>query len=198
MIKILSILLFVVFAFSGCAGNEPNRFYLLTPATGPAIVADAPEQNSLNIVIGPIRLPDYLNRTQIVTRVSDNELELGWSDRWAEPLDRNFSRTLAQNLEQLLRCRCSSALASRLPPGTTHRIEADVVRMDGVLGQKAFLDVWWSIYTPEKKILLARKSSFVQPVKGRGYEALVQAESENLFAFSREIAIAIAEMTILR
>lgn len=194
MIRILSTLLFVMFLFSGCAGNEPRRFYLLTSEAGPARVDNIPARDDLNIAIGSVRLPDYLNRTQIVTRISDNELEFGWFDRWAEPLERNFSRTLAQNIEQLLHCRCSPVLAARLPPGITHRIEAEVVRMDGILGEKAFLDVWWSIHAPDKKILLTRRSSFAQPIKGRGYEALVQAESRNLFDFSREIADAIAGM----
>lgn len=195
MIKILSALVFVVFTFSGCAGNEPKRFYLLTPGASPAPMAGETKQNNLVIVIGAIRLPDYLNRSQIVTRVSDNELQLGWFDRWAEPLERNFSRILTQNIEQLLHCRCTSVLGPKLPPGITYRIEVDVVRMDGILGQKAFLDVWWSISTADKKTVLTRKSSFVQPVSGRGYEALVQAESRTILDFSREIATAIAELT---
>jgi uncharacterized lipoprotein YmbA len=189
MKKILSILVVVMLAFSGCASTEPTRFYLLSPEANPAPIAGVAEQTNITIVIGAIRLPEYLKRSQIVTRLSENEL-----DRWAEPLERNFTQVLTQNIEQLLHCRCTSALATKLPPGITHRIEVDVVRMDGILGQKASLEAWWSIYTPEKKILLTRRSSITQPVKGRGYEAFVQAQSKALFDFSREIATAIGEL----
>lgn len=195
MTRILTTLLLVILAFSGCAGTEPARFYLLSPGVNPGFAGGVTEQTDFIVMVGVIRLPEYLNRSQIVTRLSENELELGWSDRWAEPLERNFSQVLAQNLEQLVHCRFVSVLAPTKPLlGITHRIEVDVVRMDGVLGQKACLDAWWSIHTPEKKTLLTRKSSLVQPVKGYGYEAFVQAQSRALFDLSREIATAISEL----
>lgn len=191
MKKALATLLLAIVALSGCAGTEPTRFYLLTPETSPVPVAGTIKENGLIILIGAIRLPEYLNRSQIVTRVSDNEIELGWQDRWAEPLERNFTRIFAQNLEQLLFCRCPSALTAKSAPGITHRVEADVMRMDGILGQKAFLEVRWSVYDPDKRLLVSRRSSLVHPVNGTGYEAFVRAQSAALFDFSREVATAI-------
>lgn len=194
MTKIFMTIVLVMLVLSGCASIEPTRFYLLSPRANPVPVTGDIEKGNVTIVIAAIRLPEYLNRYQIVTRVSDNELELGWQDRWAESLERNFTRILAQNVEQLLLCRCTSAPAPKSPTDITYRLEADVIRMDGVLGEKAYLDVWWSVYTPEKKLLLSRRSSFVQPVEGRGYEAFVQAQSTALFDFSRELAAAIAKL----
>ncbi|HAR95695.1 MAG TPA: hypothetical protein DCR97_07005 [Deltaproteobacteria bacterium] len=194
MKSILATLALVTVALSGCATTEPTRFYLLSAGANPALEANSPKKSDLTVVIDPIRLPEYLNRSQIVTRVSDNELQLGQQDRWAESLERTFTRILAQNLEGLLFCRCVSALAPRLPPGITHRVEVDVIRMDGILGQKVFLDIRWSVSTPEKKLLLSRKSSFVELVKGSGYEAFVRAQSAALFDFSREVAKAILEL----
>jgi hypothetical protein len=194
MKKALATLLLAIAALSGCAGTESTRFYLLTPEANPVPVAGTVKGNGLAITIGPIRLPEYLNRSQIVTRVSDNEVELGWQDRWAEPLERNVTRALARNLEQLLFCRCLSAVTSKSAPGATYRVEADVTRMDGILGQKVFLEVWWSVYDPDKRLLLSRRSCLDRPVKGAGYEAFVQAQSAALFNFSREVATAIVEL----
>lgn len=195
MMKALSILVVFVLVLSGCAGTEATRFYLLSPESKPPAVTGDMEKASVTIAVGSVRFPEYLNRPQIVTRLSENELEFGWSDRWAEPLERTFSRVLAQNIEQLLHSRCSSVPAPRSSRGVTYRIEVDVVRMDGILGEKACLDVWWSIGSPERKPFLTRRSSFAQPVRGRGYEAFVQAQSWALFDLSREIAIAIAGLT---
>lgn len=195
MIRILCTFIIAMLAVSGCASTDPTKFYLLSPETNPAPVAAVPDRTTLRVVVAPVRFPEYLSRSQIVTRVSENELELGWYDRWAEALDRNFSQVLAENIGQLLNCRCASIHTPRSPSGVTHRVEVDIVRMDGELGQKAFLDVWWSIYSGEKKLLLSRRSSLTQPIKGQGYDAFVRAQSKLLFTLSREIATAIAGMS---
>jgi uncharacterized lipoprotein YmbA len=48
--------------------------------------------------VGPITLPKYLDRPQIVTRSGRNPLTLAEFDRWAKPLQDNVSRVLAENL----------------------------------------------------------------------------------------------------
>jgi hypothetical protein len=52
--------------------------------------------------IGPIRFPGYLDRQEMVTRTAPNRIDLSENDRWAEPLEANFARTLSQNLSSLL------------------------------------------------------------------------------------------------
>ena len=73
---------------------DASRFYLLTPsaATG------APPAGSRGLVIGlgPTKLPDYLLRSEIATRVSPNRVAYADDHRWAEPLERNFNRVLAE------------------------------------------------------------------------------------------------------
>ena len=54
------------------------------------------------IGLGPIKLPEYLDRDEVVTRVGPNRLELSDKDRWAEPLNDNFRQVLAQDLTQSL------------------------------------------------------------------------------------------------
>ena len=72
-----------ILALTGCAGSESVRYYVLsaTPA-GPvgAAVRDIP------VGVGPVELPEYLDRPQIVTRTSQNELNVADFDRWAESL----------------------------------------------------------------------------------------------------------------
>ena len=54
------------------------------------------------IGVGPITVPKYLDRPQIVTRSGRNQLALGEFDRWAEPLQDNVLRVLAENLAFLI------------------------------------------------------------------------------------------------
>jgi hypothetical protein len=50
----------------------------------------------------PARLPGHLERPQLATRVAPGELRFDEFVRWAEPLDADVTRTLAENLALLL------------------------------------------------------------------------------------------------
>jgi uncharacterized lipoprotein YmbA len=56
----------------------------------------------MTIGIGPVTLPKYLDRPQIVTFTSPYALNVVEFDRWAEPLESTFVRVLAENLALLL------------------------------------------------------------------------------------------------
>src|SRR5438477_3368390 len=90
---------------SGCSlgrQSPPVRLYTLTTLSP----ADAGQHTSstqgIAIGVGPVELPQYVNRPQIVTGDSGNELQRAAFEQWAEPLETNFSRVLAQNLALLL------------------------------------------------------------------------------------------------
>ncbi|MBV8774825.1 MAG: membrane integrity-associated transporter subunit PqiC, partial [Deltaproteobacteria bacterium] len=54
------------------------------------------------IGLGPVQLPEYLDRPELVIRTSPNGFELSETDRWAEPLADNFRHILANDLTNLL------------------------------------------------------------------------------------------------
>ena len=82
--------------FAGCAATTPTRFYTLS-----SLVAAPGEASQglphLAIGVGPVTLPEYLNRPQIVTRVGSNRIALADFESWAEPLDGLFARILTEN-----------------------------------------------------------------------------------------------------
>src|SRR3546814_5086338 len=90
------VLLFV----TGCAGSLPTRHYLLE-SMAPTTV-DETEEDAV-IAVAPVTLPAYLDRPDIVTRSTDNRLELADFDEWAEPLDDNITQVHAENLGHPLR-----------------------------------------------------------------------------------------------
>jgi len=93
-------LLLALVVLAGCLGPrpDPSAFFLLSPVAPSAGAAAVP----VTLGVGPVTIPGYLDRPQIVVRVSDNELSLSEVDRWAEPLLENISRTLEENLARLL------------------------------------------------------------------------------------------------
>jgi len=95
---------FVIAACSPLAPQpDPSRYFILTPLakSGDPSAAMSNGNQGLLVGVGPIEFPDYLRRTQVVTRDA-NQIELSARNQWAEPLDMNFQRTLVENLSTLL------------------------------------------------------------------------------------------------
>src|SRR5262245_66066254 len=86
----------------GACASTPSRFYILNALTASDTMAATAGEQGPVIGVGPIMLPKYLDRPQIVTRASRNQLTLGEFDRWAEPLQDNVTSVLAENLARLI------------------------------------------------------------------------------------------------
>jgi uncharacterized lipoprotein YmbA len=175
---------------SGCASSPIPRYYLLSSleATSPETKPSA-EGRCFSIGIGPINIPDYLNRPQIITRGTSVEFTLAEFDRWGEPLKDNLKHVLAKNLSTLL---CTKAIAFFPWKGgipIDHRIEMEVLRLDGSLGGNVSLEVWWMVFSGDgKRMLVSKRSTFTEAVGGQDYKSLVGAHSRALGTLSREIA----------
>ena len=183
----------LLMTFMACASNAPSRFYVLSSLTGTGGEPEmASDKRRVTIGVESVELPAYLDRQQIVTRVSANELHLAGFDEWAEPLGDNFTRVLMENLSILISPNSFIILAARGPEPTDYRVQVEVTRFDGRLGGDASLLARWTIFgKDDKKIFLTRKSSFKEATGGPDYKALVAAQNRTVEAFSREIAGAI-------
>ncbi|MGH7813203.1 MAG: PqiC family protein [Candidatus Binataceae bacterium] len=94
-------------AIAGCSSilaPQPDRtkFYVLTPVPESATPAQNGAPNGRVIGLGPVKLPAYLDRPEIVTRAAPNRIELSKIDRWAEPLHGNFVQVLSRDLSARL------------------------------------------------------------------------------------------------
>ena len=85
----------------GCGASPRENFYMLPTdrtSTCPFDGASTPAR----IVVGPITLPEIVDRPQFVVRVGPNQVAIAEQHRWAEPLKSQISRVIAQNLAQFL------------------------------------------------------------------------------------------------
>ena len=74
---------------TACGSSPPVRYFSLSSTvTGGGQDAE----NAVVLGLGPIRMAEYLNRSQIVTRGSDAEIKVDEFNRWAEPLGLVFHR----------------------------------------------------------------------------------------------------------
>jgi uncharacterized lipoprotein YmbA len=182
---------FLVMVLLGCASTPPTRFFVLSPVSGFEKMGNREGERCFAIGIGPVKIPEYLNQPEIVTRITQNEVRLDEFVKWAEPLENNISRALAENLPSLLCVRTIAIFPWRGQISLDYRIDVHVIQMDGILGESASLDVAWSITdgTGHKKSPLSTKrSTYKEPTGGGDYEAFVSAQSRNLASLSRDIA----------
>jgi uncharacterized lipoprotein YmbA len=191
--RLLIALGLLVVLLAGCASSPSSKFYQLTPLQNRTSIApDAcPEQNQL-IAIGPVRIPDYLDRPQIVTRAGKNELKLSEFDRWAGSLESDVTQVLVEDISSLLAADRFSAVRwtpypeSQVP--ASYRVEVLVDRFEGALGDSVLLKAQWVVFAQNGRLLLKREAMITAQVGGTSYDALVAAMSSALERLSQDIA----------
>lgn len=186
-------LLFLVAA--GCAPTPPSDFYVLSPMAAAGEASAAPPRDSLSVSVGPVKIPEYLNRAQIVTRSGQNRLEVNEFNRWGGSLASNISGVIAENLSVLLGTDEVFVFPTQDPISPRYRIVLTVAKFDGTLGEDAVLDARWFITGPRRREQLATGRTVVRETPGGGdYDAYVAAQSRAVEALSRDVA---AEIVLL-
>ena len=192
------ILMFSLSILGGCLPkpSAPTKLYILSPLAGPAVeMHNKTDEIFMTIGVGPVHLPEYLDRLEIVTRINPNELKLAEFDIWAEPLQVNFTRVLIENISRLLITEPVAVFPWEASPQVDFQIGIELVRLDGDIAGKAFLTAQWSILnSSNKSILFSKKSQYTESVDGTGYSALVAAQSRMIGALSHDIAEAIKSL----
>jgi uncharacterized protein len=182
----LVLLFLLAICLSACAGKTASsKFYVLSPM--PQSKLSGAEGATIGVF--PVAMPDYLDRPQLVNRVSENEIQFDEFNRWAEPLKDNFYRVLVENLSTLLNSEKIIKTGQNLGVPVALQIGVEVVQFDGALGGDVVLIVRWGFFGEGgKKLLMAKRSSFKEPTGAATYEAFVAAQSRTVAALSREIA----------
>jgi hypothetical protein len=142
----------------------------------------------MTIGIGPIEFPDYLRRLEVVTRTSDNQLDLSSEKRWGEPLDKNFARVLSENLSQLLNTQQLEKYPWPRRTEIDYQVTVDVQRFETSANGQSQLVARWTIKDGRTgKDLYASETNASAPV-GQGEAGASAALSSNLATLSRDIA----------
>lgn len=181
----------------GCASSSPSRFYQLSALSVQTVsTRDVPREGSIVVSVGPLRIPDYLDRPQIVTRSGKNELKLAEFDRWAGSIESDIIRVLVEDIsaqlpsDRFFVVRWLPLLESQV--ASSYKVEIMVNRFEGTLGGEVSLHAQWALFGKEKQLPLMKQLNISEPVKGSSYEALVDAMSRALERLSREIAERVA------
>ncbi|MFN8010517.1 MAG: PqiC family protein [Holophagaceae bacterium] len=184
-VRALGVLLLALTA-SCLRRSDPVVLHVLRPLS-PAREGAPAAAPALEVM--PVRLPEALQRTQLVTEAGAGALAISERHRWANGLDRDVQRVLAENLAALL----GSEAVVPFPDGervkAAWRLELDVQRLDGRPGGTLMLRATWML-VPAKggAAAVRRRVSLDEPVGGPGLESLAAAHDRILDRLSREIA----------
>jgi uncharacterized lipoprotein YmbA len=171
----------------GCRSSSATRHHVLNPA----IATPSPGTSSagtLRVVgIGPVSLPAYLDRPQVVMRTAPDDIEVREFDQWGEPLRDGITRVVAVNVARLL----PESLVVVFPWRSTERIRyqivVEVTQMDGPAGGNVTLDARWRLLDAAGKQVVARAVHLSEPA-GPSAATTASAMSRAIGTLSRDIA----------
>ncbi|SEB15720.1 PqiC family protein [Paraburkholderia sartisoli] len=176
-----------VATLAGCASPKA-AFYTLSPqapgeSTGPAM--------PVTVLIGPVTVPELVDRPQIVVRAGANQVTIDEFARWADSLKSQIPRVMAADLAQELNSPRVSTYPMAGDPAAAWRVQIDVQRLDATLGDAVTVDASWSVSPPGKRAPLSGRSTVREPSAGAGYDALVAACSRAFATVSLDISASI-------
>ena len=179
----------------GCGTSPKATFYSLTSSNPPDTSQPAAPYR---IAIGPVMVPELVDRPQMVLRIGANKVMIAEYARWAEPLKSEIPRVIAANLTFLI----GGAQVSTYPQNTNAdadcQVFIDLQRFDSTLGDAATLEVLWTVLLPKSGKLRGGRSAVREAAGVDGYDALVAAHARALAAVSHDIAQAIDSLRTAR
>ena len=133
--------LFLALLLAACGSTPKESFYTLSapPPVDPA------GQPTLSVVVGPVTVPEAVDRTPMVLRTGPNQVDIEDLHRWAEPLKAAIPRVLAAHLARDLGSARVSSSRQAAGADADYRIAVDVTRFESSLTEGALLEASWTV-----------------------------------------------------
>ena len=175
---------------TACASSPQPRYYTLaTPITSGESAANS--KAPYKVAVGPVTLPEIVDRPHLVVRSGANQVVIAEQHRWAEPLKSELPHVIAANLSRELGGAWVTNSRQRASVDADYRVLIDVQRFDSVLGEAVTVEALWVIRASAGGEARRGRSLARESVNGSGYDALVAAHERALATISHDIADAL-------
>lgn len=172
-----------------CA-SSPASYYTLS-AVEKTASAHFP---SVSIAVGPVSIPDSIDRPQMVLQKGENKVTIDELNRWAASPREGIQRVVMENLSYLL----GTSRVYRYPQGPTnssgYRIEIEVLKFESTLGVDAYLDAIWTVRRVNGGEIKTGRTTSGQTAANESHEAMAAAHSRALGVLSRDLAQAVQSL----
>jgi len=179
----------------GCGSSPKETYYTLSSAATMNGAIPASGESTYSISVGPVTLPDAVDRPQLVLRAGPNEVTFEELHRWAGSLKSEIPRIIAENLAADLNVRRVAAYPQSAGDHADYRVLVDIQRFDSTLGESVTIDALWTVKRTSDGVLRTGRSNATESSNGGSYEGVVAAHSRALAMISREIAEAIRSVS---
>jgi len=182
--------LLTISSLTGC-GSSRETYYTLSAGAAVNAATSANGESAYSIAVGPITLPEVVDRPQFVLRAGPNEVSIVELHRWAGPLKSEIPRIIADNLAADLNVKRVAAYPQSAGDNADYRVLVDIQRFDSTMGESVTIDALWTVKRVSDGVLRTGRSTARESGSGGSYDAVAAAHSRALATISREIAEAI-------
>jgi uncharacterized lipoprotein YmbA len=178
---------------AACVGAPAPReqfFTLSSPNPGVA----PPASDTPSIYVGPVTVPEAVDRPSMVLRTSPNQVDVSDDYRWAEPLRNAIPRVIGDVLARDLAI--SRVLTSRSASATPVdvRVAIEIEQFDSSLANGATIDAVWSVKNTANGKSRNGRSAVHEAMISQGPAGIAAAHSRALENIGKEIAAAVREV----
>jgi uncharacterized lipoprotein YmbA len=171
----------------GCRSSPATRHHVLNPVIEMPSAGTARAATPRVVGVGPVRVPAYLDRPQMVMRATRDDIEVREFDQWGEPLRDGIARVVAVNLARLSPESLVVVFPWRSTETVRYHIVLEVAQMDGAAGGNVTVDARWRVLDASGQQVAARAAHLSEPA-GPGAGTTASAMSRALGTLSRDIA----------
>jgi uncharacterized protein len=192
--RVLTASFLMTFILFGCGTNPTVHYYTLNSINPPQTLLTGEGgdircgDSRCTVGIGPVDIPDYLERPHIVARSSENEAVVAEYDRWAGSLKQDVTRVLIENVSYHLPAGTPVLSWKRNIP-MDYRVAVDITRLDIAPGRAVVMGAQWAVFLKDKKApQVLQNQRFTETVASRDYGEIVSAINRIMLQLSGEIA----------
>ncbi len=188
--------IFTAAAIAGCANTPPAQFYIMSPVLSSSTAESIQsEGGGVFLEIGPVTVPSYLERPQIVTRTGENELHVEDFHQWVELFEKNITRVMAENLSAALSTDRIEFFPARRSSPVDYRISIDIIQFDANQAGQVVLIARWQILNRDRESLVPQqRSRFEETIEFVSYDGIAAGMSRLLGKLSRQLAEAVSNI----
>ena len=170
----------------GCSSIKSQEFYQLTGTSN-----ELDEQQGQDmLLLGPIKLADYLQREQLVQRQTDEQLAISNTARWAGSLQEEIGQLLLLQLMQETGNSNIALYPDRLGVRQQQQLIININRLDSGAEQPAVLEVQWRLLDA-KGTMRDTRVIRLQAEHSGSVASQVKAQSVLLQQLARKLAVVV-------
>ncbi len=178
----------LAFGSVGCSIAPPATFYQLQQSTSETASRD----NNITVLLGPLRVADYLQRENVLQREADGSLSLSQQARWAGSLQDDIGQLLVRQVSAQLGSSRIALYPDRVGIEAQAQVVLSISRLDSGVQQPAVLEAQWRLLDAKGSLRNSRVLRFEEAHNGEVADQ-VRAQSELLGQLSKQLVAALQD-----